>query len=68
DAIISFVDPSVKFGLQFTPNLEEQIEKPKKAPAKLSEAQEKSIADDLELAPEEPGSNVVTLDTFRKKP
>ncbi|MBY0280882.1 MAG: hypothetical protein K2W94_01860 [Alphaproteobacteria bacterium] len=68
DAIVSFVDPSVKFGLQFTPNIEEQIEKPKKVPTKLSETKEKSITDDLESTSEEPGSNVVTLDTFRKKP
>jgi hypothetical protein len=69
DAIISFVDPTVKFGLQFTPNLEEKIEKPKKVPVKLSEISEKSVdITDFESEPAESGSNVVTLDTFRKKP
>lgn len=70
DAITSFVDPSVKFGLQFTPNLEEQAEKPKKSPAKLAEISEKSDENsNTEPKPSvEPGSNVVTLDTFRKKP
>jgi len=70
DAITSFVDPSVKFGLQFTPNLEEQNEKPKKSPAKLADISDKSTesSNSESKEPIEPGSNVVTLDTFRKKP
>jgi len=60
-AVVSFVDPSVKFGLQFTPaevddqaelvHLEQKRKDPKKA---------KVIVDS-------DGSNVVTLDAFRRK-
>ncbi|MCP4924163.1 MAG: hypothetical protein GY915_09100 [bacterium] len=56
-ALISFMDPSVKFGLQFTPS--------------LSDLEEGIFDEDggaqggTRNAPS--GSNVVTLDTFRKK-
>jgi len=53
-ALISFMDPSVKFGLQFTPEepaLEHQLNKDKKESA-LKSLQK---------------TNIVTLDAFRKK-
>jgi hypothetical protein len=69
DAIISFVDPAVKFGLQFTPSIGEETEKPKIAPTKSDKhSQEMETSIDAESKTEESGSNVVTLDTFRKKP
>ena len=65
NAIVSFVDPSVKFGLQFTPvEIDEDPIKSlplegKKSPRKASKLlKEKSDA---------VSDNVVVLDTFRKK-
>ncbi len=60
-ALLSFVDPSVKFGLQFTPVIEE-----------VSEVKEKTIKGDKAPVDEKAeipkdGSNVITLDKFRKK-
>lgn len=58
DSLISFVDPSVRFGLQFNVMLEEGEEEEGKVKAKaepLKDAEGKVI------------SNVVTLDSFRKK-
>ncbi len=67
DAIISFVDPSVKFGLQFTPSLESPpLEQPKKETKKSKASRE--IGKDSEIISGEEESNVVTLDAFRKKP
>lgn len=64
-AITSFVDPSVKFGLQFTPDysLAEPVEAPKKTP--LFAKKKEKIEETKE--PSEDSNNVVTLDTFRKK-
>ena len=63
-AIVSFVDPSVKFGLQFTPaelesNPIELFNEKKNNPksAKKPEGKEGFVS----------SNNVVTLDTFRKK-
>ncbi|MBI1954635.1 MAG: hypothetical protein HYS39_03400 [Proteobacteria bacterium] len=50
-SIISFVDPSVKFGLQFNPSQEEANQMPQKTRT------EPAVSD----------SNVITLDMFRKK-
>ena len=63
DALTSFVDPSVKFGLQFTPFMEEPVESqtPKpanKAPLTSSAPQEVESSDT---------SNVIMIDAFRKK-
>lgn len=60
-SIISFVDPSVKFGLQFTPIMEKKpaLEgKKKKSNISLKNLKENKTDDK---------SNVVTLDSFRKK-
>ena len=58
EAIISFVDPSVKFGLQFSPEY-----------TPLEPIEEKTQAEKVPAVDENgnPISNVVTLDTFRKK-
>lgn len=63
-ALISFVDPSVKFGLQFTPTSEDFLETGKTIKAdKAASKPEKSI----KKTDSKSGSNIVTLDSFRKK-
>jgi hypothetical protein len=57
DSITSFVDPSVKFGLQFIPSYTEEEEEG-------SSKDKKGVTFDENG---QPISNVVTLDTFRKK-
>ena len=65
-ALLSFVDPSVKFGLQFTPVAEEHSEVGKVIKGdKPNNAKSKSKSKENE--PPKDGSNVVTLDSFRKK-
>lgn len=57
DAITSFVDPSVKFGIQFTMDSElDDIEV-------LPHAQEEDNSPEAEVPA---GSNIVSLDSFRK--
>jgi hypothetical protein len=69
DAIISFVDPSIKFGLQFTPTddvyelAEPELVKERGSKSKTPKKQdegggEEKSGDD---------SNIVTLDSFRRK-
>ena len=79
-SIISFVDPSVKFGLQFSPSIHDAaeedmpVEKPepkKAAPKKKSTTKTKGkkgkAAKEEDGTPDDdPHSNVVTLDSFRK--
>lgn len=60
-ALLSFVDPSVKFGLQFSPIIEETTE----VVGKTIKG-DKALTDKKADIPKD-GSNVVTLDTFRKK-
>lgn len=55
DAVTGFVDPAVNFALQFTPREGEYVAETEPEP------------DPEPPAPIEPGSNVVTLDRFRKK-
>ena len=57
-AIVSFADPSVKFGLQFTAPAPEPATV-EKIPAALPPAETP--------APERPAAEVVTLDRFRKR-
>ncbi len=59
DAVIKFVDPSVNFGLEFTPSLDSYEELDLSV---LLEPEKKEIKP---LAEGE--TNVVTLDAFRKK-
>jgi hypothetical protein len=56
-ALISFMDPSVKFGLQFTPSLSDLEE------GDFDENAETPVGTTGATS----GSNVVTLDAFRKK-
>jgi hypothetical protein len=56
------VDPSVKFGLQFSPIFEDAPEEVVGKTIKGDKAPKDKIAE----IPKD-GSNVVTLDTFRKK-
>jgi uncharacterized protein len=66
-AVISFVDPSVKFGLQFAPAQYEKsgellhLEGQKKS-AKKSEKSDKGPSSEAS-----DGSNIIPLDTFRRK-
>lgn len=63
-AIVSFVDPSVRFGLQFTPiEMDDLTIQQMPLPVekkKTSRKTEVSVAEDA-------GSNIVSLDHFRKK-
>lgn len=65
EAITSFVDPSVKFGLQFTPNYDLILEEP--APEEPTKKGKKATTDKTKKKNKGDGSNVVTLDAFRKK-
>lgn len=63
-ALIGFVDPAVNFGLQFQPPEAEEEDLAEEAAAEPeSEAASAPEAD----APDEGGSNVITLGRFRKK-
>lgn len=74
EAITSFVDPSVKFGLQFTPEYSDFEEEPDFTKAeqasplpeeKTKKKDKKKDKKDAKSSKE--GSNIVTLDLFRKK-
>ncbi|AIK97008.1 SspB family protein [Candidatus Odyssella acanthamoebae] len=64
-AVVSFVDPSVKFGLQFTPAEVDadaelvQLDNQKKTPKTVIERDEQANPGD--------GTNIITLDAFRRK-
>ena len=63
-SIVSFMDPSVKFGLQFVPSIHEEprVETlPVKAKGKKAKAAETAAASEPDAS-----TNVITLDAFRK--
>ena len=60
-AVVSFVDPSVKFGLQFAP-----AEVDEDAELIHLNGKKKSVKKELTVSVENDGSNVVTLDAFRR--
>ena len=64
-ALLSFVDPSVKFGLQFTPTTEELAEASKTI--KADKAARKTDKPAKKSDSQKETSNIVTLDLFRKK-
>lgn len=69
-SVVSFVDPSVKFGIHFSPaEIDESelfsLEQPKQK-QKLKKAKADSKEDEKPIAPSD-GSNVITLDAFRRK-
>lgn len=70
DAMTSFVDPSAKFGLQFTPSLPHQegsamrtAKSTSATPKKEDAAKKKKMA----IPEDAVKGNVITLDAFRKK-
>jgi len=63
DAITSFFDPSVEFGLRFEPAKDEAASEA--APADVSATVEKT--DDEAADPSQDSADVVSLDSFRKK-
>ena len=69
DAILTFVDPSVEFGLRFESTEEEASEEGALVPAPrpLSEPRDKSASDEREKPKSQhKDAEVVSLDTFRK--
>lgn len=64
-ALVGFVDPAVNFGLQFQP-LEAEEEELAPVAAVADAEPEEAPAAEAET-PAEGGSNVITLDRFRKK-
>ncbi len=67
EAIVSFVDPSVKFGLQFTPP--EYASEPESFPleTKKKTSKKNSKHEEGDEVDGDNESNVITLDAFRKK-
>ena len=61
-AVTAFVDPSVKFGLQFRPQTEDEAPSVPEPVAALAPAE-----GDAEATPAADPDNVVALDRFRKK-
>lgn len=66
-AIISFLDPSVKFGLQFVPDAPTSVLAIEGASSEGSES-DPSSKKTMSPSAGGPSDNVVTLDRFRKKP
>lgn len=64
DAIKTFADPSVNFALRFQPAVVPGRAPPMAAPSPATDMSDAAKDDD---AAQTPGSNVVTLETFRKK-
>ncbi len=68
-AISAFVDPSVKFGLQFDATSGEKAETPSATPETTSDPDDPAASQtNIESTPAEPGdAQIVALDSFRKK-
>lgn len=66
-AIISFVDPSVKFGLQFTPLEVEDVVRAMPEESRKGKKNTKTATSEEVTLTNSDGSNIVTLDAFRKK-
>lgn len=79
-ALSAFVDPSVRFGLQFdrkdkaaadkpegTAVAPTQLPAPDKRPAAADGVEDKPAEASAEAKPEDPASKIVKLDSFRKK-
>ncbi len=69
DAIIGFVDPSVKFGLQFTPTDFEDTALGQEPAETLTKSPDnkRSKLFEPKIIPDSEDSKVITLDAFRKK-
>ena len=68
-SISAFVDPSVKFGLQFDATNGEEADAPAAAPEQAADPDNAAASQsDIENTPVEPGdAEIVALDSFRKK-
>lgn len=66
EALTGFADPSVKFGLQFHAQEDEDILTPLK-PVSSSQPPEKTALTEAEDSESQEGAKVFTLDAFRKK-
>lgn len=66
DAMTSFVDPSAKFGLQFTPSMEPQTET-KGYTKKTATKEEPKAKPKFQIPEGAIEGNVITLDAFRRK-
>jgi hypothetical protein len=68
-AVISFVDPSVQFGLQFTPSIHERpvAKKTKKPKVGVTTTRKTRTPKAAKIETASEGSNVIALDAFRKK-
>ena len=67
DAMTSFVDPSAKFGLQFTPSMESQSADLKGYTTKTSTKDESKPKPKFQIPEDAVHGNIITLDAFRKK-
>ncbi len=69
DAMTSFVDPSAKFGLQFTPSLPSQPVKAelKSFTKKTSKGEKEPKKNKFEIPADAVEGNVISFDAFRKK-
>lgn len=67
EAIVSFVDPSVKFGLQFTPSEHHGESEALTLENNKKKVRKKDGETEQEEGSEDALSNVITLDAFRKK-
>lgn len=65
DAIRTFVDPSVEFGLRFESQDEDETEL-SEIPPTLHEAAPADEPTDIEVAPSQKDAEIVSLDSFRK--
>jgi len=63
DSLVSFADPSVKFGLQFQYDIELDLEDEGDAEVILLPAESEKVSD----GPQGAANNVVALDSFRNK-
>lgn len=66
DAISTFVDPSVEFGLRFESNSDEEDETDEDEPPAAAEAEEAPLAEDVAPEDDHRDAEVVSLDSFRK--
>ncbi|MBO6867003.1 MAG: hypothetical protein JJ877_08155 [Thalassococcus sp.] len=66
DAIKTFVDPSVEFGLRFESSEEEDAQRPHLTNAAPAEAEAEDHTDEPEEKPQKKDADIVSLDSFRK--
>lgn len=67
DAMTSFVDPSAKFGLQFTPTMSSDASPSKKDATSASSPAKEPRKHKFEIPADAVEGNVISFDAFRKK-